>query len=278
MHSRRVVTALLFLPIFLIGIFWKHGDWFTAVFVSLCFSFAREELYNLMNVPHRKTLRLFQNGLAFCFFLFSVTHNMNALVTLSFLFYWGSCLVTNSKTVRGSRYEIATHGMLLIYLLFPLACFVYLRSIPNGSTYLFFLLAVACFTDIGGYYGGKSFGKHKLAPVISPNKTWEGAISGVFLSVLAVGGIAVFQSLWNEKTLWIDRPHCYVEVLLVTVLMSLVGQIGDLSESAMKRDAGVKDSGSDLTGHGGLLDMMDAMLWIGPTMFVYVFIRFQLFG
>jgi phosphatidate cytidylyltransferase len=90
-----------------------------------------------------------------------------------------------------------------------------------------------------------------------------------------IGVVAAFQSVYFGNTLWFSGPHRYGEVLLVTLTMSIVGQVGDLCESAMKRDAGVKDSGTTITGHGGYLDMMDSMLWIGPAMVVYVigFIR-----
>ncbi|MDX9755812.1 MAG: phosphatidate cytidylyltransferase [bacterium] len=278
MHTRRIITSLIALPIFLTGIFWSHGDWFTAFVAFVAFAFAREELYSLMQAKKRVTLRLWQNGLAFCFFFFTVYHNVYALVTLTFLFFWGSSLITNGKTVAGCRNEIATHALLMLYLLFPLACFVYLRSIPSGPMYLFFLLAVACFTDIGGFYGGKFLGKHKLAPIISPKKTWEGFVCGALLSALIIGVTGYIQSRFDDQILWLPLTHGYLEILLVTILMSIVGQIGDLCESSLKRDAGIKDSGSALTGHGGFLDMMDAMLWIGPTMFVYVFIRFKLLG
>ena len=113
-------------------------------------------------------------------------------------------------------------------------------------------------------------GRTKLAPQISPNKTWEGAVAGAGLSVVMVLLTAVYQSVFLGYTLWYSRPHQYLPVLFLTVVMSAVGQTGDLCESAMKRDAGVKDSGSSFTGHGGFLDMMDAMLWIGPAMLVYV--------
>jgi phosphatidate cytidylyltransferase len=274
MHLRRVITGLIALPIFLTGILWEYGDWFTAVIVFCCFFAAREELRSMLGVRKSKSLKIWQNILAFLFLLFTVNHNIYSLVALSFLFYWGSCWISIQRSIQNARLEIAAHGLLLIYILFPLACFVYLRSLEYGSTYLFFLLGVACFTDIGAYYGGSMFGKHKLAPVISPKKTWEGSVFGTLLTVLVVLFTAWIQSRYANQTLWLDTPHQYLEVILVTIVMSVVGQIGDLHESAMKRDANIKDSGSPLTGHGGFLDMMDSMLWIGPTMFVYTFLRF----
>ncbi len=270
MHSRRLITGFLSIPLFLICILWSHGDWFSALFATVIFFFARAEMYSLMNVKQRCTHLWWQNTLALLFFFFTVSHSFKVVVTIAFLFYWGSCLITIRRIVDGSRYEISTHGMLLMYILFPLGCFVYLRSIEQGPWYLYFMLTVSCFTDIGAYYGGKQFGKHKLAPQISPKKTWEGAICGSLLSALIIAITVWIQNFFEEASLWLPSPHQYSELLVVTIILSAVGQIGDLCESAMKRDAGIKDSGSDLTGHGGFLDIIDAMLWIGPAMFVYV--------
>jgi len=267
---RREITGLIALAIFAVCIAWRYGEWLSAVVASAAFFFAHAEMYGLLGVPRRWPLMVWQNALAFLFFSFTVTHKVPILVVVLFLFFWGSCLISMRHTVKGSRYEIAVHGLLLIYLLFPLSSFVYLRSIPHGPFYLFFMLSVACFTDIGAYYGGKWLGRHKLAPTISPNKTWEGAVCGSALAGVAVLGLAGFQSVWFGNTLWLIGPHRYLPIIAVTLLLSAVGQIGDLCESVMKRDAGIKDSGVTITGHGGFLDMMDAMLWIGPAMFVYI--------
>ncbi|MFB3786267.1 MAG: phosphatidate cytidylyltransferase [bacterium] len=270
MHTRRWITGLCALPVFLLGIFWDHGDWLAAAVVTGSFFLAWAEMYNLYGIPHRRMLLCWQNCLALLFFVCTVRRHYIYLLSISFLFFWGSCLITIRRTVSGSRYEIATHGLALIYLLYPLACFVYLRSLDNGPSYLFFMLAVACFTDIGGFYGGRWLGRNKLAPLISPNKTWEGAVAGAVFSVVVVLLTAAYQSVFLGYTLWFSTPHHYLSVLILTVLMSAIGQVGDLCESAIKRDAGAKDSGSSFTGHGGFLDMMDAMLWIGPAMLVYV--------
>ncbi len=212
---------------------------------------------------------LWQNLLAILFLVFAVLHMIPALIIITFLFFWGSCLISMSKAIEGSRDEIAIHGLLLIYLLLPISSFVYLRSIENGPAFLFFILCVACLTDTGAYYGGKLLGKHKLAPIISPNKTWEGAIAGTALTTAIILLTAYGYSIAQGNTLWLSGPHRYGHIIIITIFLSAVGQVGDLCESAMKRDAGIKDSGTMDTGHGGFLDMMDSMLWIGPAMFVY---------
>ncbi len=266
---RREITGFIALILFLICVFWSYGVWLAAVIASAAFYFAHEEIYNLFGAPRRRSLLIWQNLLAILFLVFTVWHNIPSLLVITFLFFWGSCLISMSKTVQGSRYEFATHGLLLIYLLLPLSSFVYLRSIDHGPAFLFFILSVACLTDTGAYYGGRAVGKHKLAPVLSPNKTWEGAISGAFLTTAIILITAYFYSIYNGNTLWLNGPHRYGHIIIITIVLSAVGQVGDLCESAMKRDAGIKDSGTINTGHGGFLDMMDSMLWIGPAMFVY---------
>lgn len=250
--------------------FWRYGQWLSAAVAAASFFFAQAELYDLLGVARRSALTAWQNLLALLFFLGAVFHHVPGLIVILFLFFWGSCMISMSRSVEGSRREIAAHSLLLIYLLIPLSSYVYLRSIAGGPFYLFFMLTVACMTDTGAYYGGKLLGKHKLAPVISPNKTWEGSICGAVSSLFLIYIVACIQSVWTGNTLWLPGAHRYLHIGVVAILLSAIGQIGDLCESVMKRDAGVKDSGVTNTGHGGFLDMMDAMLWIGPAMYLYV--------
>ncbi|HJA90266.1 MAG TPA: phosphatidate cytidylyltransferase [Candidatus Jeotgalibaca merdavium] len=118
-----------------------------------------------------------------------------------------------------------------------------------------FVLLLIWATDIGAYLVGKQFGKTKLAPVISPNKTIEGSLGGMVLSVIC--GM-LFIQWYNPLNLSIPM------VILLAVLTSIVGQLGDLTESAYKRYFGVKDSGKILPGHGGILDRFDSMLFVMP--------------
>ncbi len=117
------------------------------------------------------------------------------------------------------------------------------------------LLFTVWVTDTGAYEIGRRFGKHPLAPKISPHKTWEGAISGLIFATLLVGGYAL-AALGIKIT----------EALLLVFVGSVFGQIGDLLESKLKRMAGVKDSGTIFPGHGGVLDRFDSILLAAPVM------------
>jgi phosphatidate cytidylyltransferase len=114
--------------------------------------------------------------------------------------------------------------------------------------------------DAGAYYVGRPFGKHKMAPRVSPKKSWEGAAASVVTSVLVAGGY-----LYHFVP---GRP--IVEIILLTAGANIAGQIGDLAESAMKRGAGVKDSGGLLPGHGGFLDRVDSTLFALPVIYAYL--------
>lgn len=128
----------------------------------------------------------------------------------------------------------------------------------QGLYFLVFIFFVILLTDIGAYFFGTRFGKHKLSPVISPKKSVEGAIYGG-LSAIVVGLII-------GKLIGISFYHSFVLALIVTVM----AQLGDLSESLIKRDAGVKDSGTSLPGHGGFLDRADSYLFSVPVAYYYI--------
>jgi phosphatidate cytidylyltransferase len=119
---------------------------------------------------------------------------------------------------------------------------------------------VVWFGDTGAYYIGRALGKNPLAPLISPKKTIEGALGGLLGNVLA--------AVLGKQILLPDAP--LLQLLVLALLLGVVSQIGDLSESALKRGAGVKDSSNLLPGHGGMLDRIDGVLFASPVMFGYL--------
>lgn len=143
-----------------------------------------------------------------------------------------------------------------------------LREQANGPSLVLFLLLVVWAGDVAALYVGKAWGRHKLAPSISPNKTWEGAIASVAGSVLVAWGLleaADQLARLNSAALsYADDPWWYW--LALAVLVNVAAQVGDLAESALKRSAGVKDSGTLLPGHGGILDRIDALLLAAPVL------------
>ncbi|MEE9609733.1 MAG: phosphatidate cytidylyltransferase [Desulfatiglandales bacterium] len=147
-----------------------------------------------------------------------------------------------------------------IYIVLPLAMLVLIDLQPNGKLWIFFLLVVIFAGDTGAFYFGRLFGKHKLYERISPGKTWEGAIGGLICGVIS--------AFWF---LHILRLHKIDLGMLVLVLaLSMMGQIGDLAESMLKRNHAVKDSGKILPGHGGMLDRIDSLLFSIPVLYLFL--------
>jgi phosphatidate cytidylyltransferase len=136
-----------------------------------------------------------------------------------------------------------------------------LRSIPgeDGKDLLTLLLVCVILSDAAAYYVGRSFGRRRLAPVLSPAKSWEGALGGIAASALG----ALLAHAWFYQRL--PAGHA----LLVGLLLGIAGVGGDLAESMVKRAAGAKDSSSLLPGHGGLLDRADSLLFAGPALYYY---------
>lgn len=134
-----------------------------------------------------------------------------------------------------------------------------LRGLPHGKHYVFYLLILVWAGDSGAYYVGKSLGKHPLAPVISPKKTIEGAIGGTAATLLA-SIIATYTFLPQ-----MSMRHA----VALGLLLAVVAQIGDLCESLLKRSVNIKDSGTLLPGHGGILDRVDGLIFAAPVLYYY---------
>ena len=129
---------------------------------------------------------------------------------------------------------------------------------PDQAGWFLFPMFVIWAGDTGAYFTGRAFGRHKLAPVVSPKKTWEGAAGGLVASVL--GGLLCRAIFFTEMPI--------SDVVIFAAPAAVLGQLGDLCESMIKRSTGVKDSGTILYGHGGILDRVDGLLFAVPWFFV----------
>lgn len=151
------------------------------------------------------------------------------------------------------------YSLPLIWIVIPIMLLVLLRfsiSSASGSSLILFIIVIAAFNDIAAYFGGKKFGRHKLAPSISPKKTVEGSLFGI------IGGL-VFGILF--KCIFLPSFIGGWKLGLLTVVIAAASQLGDLSESKLKRYCGIKDSSNLLPGHGGLLDRIDGYLFAIPV-------------
>ena len=166
------------------------------------------------------------------------------------------------------------------YIALPMASLVQLREQWRGAFFLLYLLLVVWAGDIFAYFVGKTVGTHRMSPRVSPNKTWEGAAASVIASV-AVGmlmfhyALPISSALLRAHLIELrdgvfsnDQPSL-ISIILLSVVLNLAAQLGDLVESLIKRGAGAKDSGAILPGHGGMFDRIDALLFAAPVLWCY---------
>jgi phosphatidate cytidylyltransferase len=185
------------------------------------------------------------------------------------------------QDLRGAFPAAAAGSFAMVYIALPLALVVQIRLMWAGAFLLLYLLILVWVGDTAAYVVGRSVGRHKLAPRISPRKTWEGTAASFVATVTA--GVLLFayapqinSALFNAGL--IERGQGYFApqlpspalVALLSALINVAAQLGDLVESLIKRGAGVKDSGSLLPGHGGMLDRLDALLFAAPILWYYV--------
>ncbi len=147
----------------------------------------------------------------------------------------------------------------IMYIPFLISHLLLIRALPAGDLWVFYVLVVAFAGDVAAYYVGRSFGKGRLFAEVSPGKTVEGTVGLILGST--IGSIVFIKYSFPSISLW------HAAILGLTA--GVIGQLGDLTESALKREAGIKDSSALLPGHGGILDRLDCLLFISPFVFYY---------
>jgi phosphatidate cytidylyltransferase len=277
----RILTALVALPILIASIilpyFFPHTPELNYFFVAIAAASLVAGLYEFFILT--KTLQLKADaGIAFLgaaalfiAFLFDAPAKFPDLLNLTVAGFVILVLVSQTFRFQADFTKIFTgvgvtiFGVLWIVFLggYLVAMRVGFENFSGLSTKLLvFFFLVSFGSDAAALYTGKAIGKHKLAPKISPGKTWEGCI-GAFLASLALAAIASFTFFTELK---------WFAALPLAATMMILGVIGDLAESAMKRGAGAKDAATILPGHGGLLDRLDSLLFNAPLL--YYFARF----
>lgn len=264
---KRIVTALILIPLVLALVF-VGPMWLVTLCVAGVAALAAWEYLDLAEKsgasPPRVAVIVAIVGLFLGNFEWpDQTAAIIGILSLSLLAY-----CTFFKSVHDCLPSAATAIFCLLYVGFTLVALPALREQTNGPSLVTFLLCAVWAGDIVALYVGRAFGKHKLAPSLSPNKTWEGSIGSVLGSLLVtvalIGLARLLAEQWNSVRL--SYPEDIWYWLSLAVLVNVAAQIGDLAESALKRSAGVKDSGTLLPGHGGVLDRIDALLLAAPVL------------
>lgn len=155
----------------------------------------------------------------------------------------------------------------LLYIGLSMSTIYLISAEDNGPSLLLFLLMVVWCGDIAALYVGRAWGRWTLARRLSPNKTWEGSIASVAASILIAVLLVWIGGMLSARSIeYLSYPGSFLHWIGLAVLLNIAGQVGDLAESAIKRAAGVKDSGRLLPGHGGFLDRIDALLLAAPVL------------
>ena len=260
--ARRLYIALVFIPLLYVLIrYLPPQALFTFVVAAAILTLF--EFYRLHFGQERAPLE-FALG-AVLTGLLLVNMQWPALVpTLSlWLLFLFLVLISRLLSKRALKQNLTDSGILLLGILYiglTLGHLPLIRGLHGGIFLIFFLLLVTWAGDAGAYFAGRTLGRHKLAPVISPNKTVEGFVGGLLLATVA----ALVAKLWFLPSLTI------LDCTILGLGLAGVGALGDLAESAMKRSVGVKDSSHLIPGHGGLLDRLDSLLFTTPTFYYYV--------
>ena len=200
--------------------------------------------------------------------------------TFILLLILNCCLIANSRSLDFGKLSGYLYFSAVIVLCFY--SMIYLKRCMPVETFqydaIYFILLTLCFAwggDSAAYFAGRFLGKHKLAPIVSPNKTVEGAIGGVFGSMLlGILATAIYSGLsgrFVSLTVEVNVRH-YLLIALLGAIASVLGILGDLFASAIKRQAGIKDYGTIFPGHGGILDRFDSVMFIAP--FVAFVVRY----
>jgi len=250
---KRVLTALVLVPIVVYVVLWANLWIFLAVLFSVAFLCYRE--YDGIAAAYGFGAPGVA-GAAAGYLLFAWRGDAWLYLTIVAILALAVVMRMDDLAKALPRAALLFTGV--VYIFGCWKCAIPLRDI--NPHWLMYGLMLNWVGDTGAYFVGRKFGKHKMAPRVSPKKSWEGAAASVVTSVL-VGGAYLERFVSG-----ISIPHA----IGVTVAANVAGQIGDLAESAMKRGVGVKDSGTILPGHGGFLDRVDSTLFTLPVVYGYL--------
>lgn len=173
-----------------------------------------------------------------------------------------------AKPLKGGIYSLAVTAFGVLYIVLFFSHTILIKALQNGFQYLIVLNAVVMINDAAAYFGGVFLGKHKTNFPASPNKSYEGYFFGLVFSIIAI-------LVCNKIIIYTNAVELFstAEAIVLGVVFSILGHLGDLVESAIKRDSAIKDSGSIIPGHGGMWDVFDALILSTPFFYYYLIYR-----
>jgi phosphatidate cytidylyltransferase len=258
---KRVVTALIGIPL-LIWIIEFAPIYICIGVIVIAAGLSLQEYFALVEIPWVFRLAgFFIAALALFFFQMPRASEIlfgGVILMLTVALFSRLDLATAFRSAAYAFFGAAYIGGLMSYMI---ALRMLDAAASRGGNLLMMLFCIIWAGDSFAYFAGKSFGRHKLAPVVSPKKTWEGSIAGFIFSIAAA---VLCRSTFVPQIGLRDA-------IVIGALVGIIGQIGDLGESIIKRAVQVKDSGQILPGHGGMLDRIDSLLFGAPAMYYYLF-------
>ncbi len=248
MLLQRVITAVIGVMMILVAV--KLGGMWMAVFFAMIAAVSTLEIGTMMKVP----LWSIESIIA-------VLYTVLMVIWPVFEHFWYILfyLLLALTIIRRKQFSFAGAGVLFagaLYSSYAFRTLLDLRQMNYGMTWVLFVFFAIWATDTGAYFVGRAFGGRKLMPEISPKKTVSGAVGGVFLAIVVTTLFGCLSVTHGVQLWW--------QFAVVGAVISIFGQIGDLIESALKRNYAVKDSGWILPGHGGILDRFDSLLLAAP--------------
>ena len=263
MLKHRVITAAVGVPLIILAI-WFGDPWFS-LFVAAAALAGTYEFYRMANFDRREPLIYL--GLLWALALVLSPHYRNPgvlpIVITATMVISLICLLLRPLREK-AFHDWAWTIVGALYVSWMLSYWLRLRGLEYGQNWVYLAMLTTFANDTGAYFIGRARGRHKLASAISPAKTWEGAIGGLISAILAAIVIAMVLNLIAPFT------FTYWQIILLGFLVSIFAQIGDLVESLLKRNTGVKESGNLLPGHGGILDRFDSLIFVGAVVYYYV--------
>jgi phosphatidate cytidylyltransferase len=264
MLRQRIITAFIGLPILITAI-WFGIPWFTLLIAAIAFV-GILEFYRMATSADIQPLTYF--GVVFAVLLAFIPHCQYAeaaplLLTLVIVIslIWSLFRSTRERAFHNWAWTMAG----ILYIGWMLSYWVSLRILENGREWVFFVAVTTIASDTSAFFVGRAWGKRRMAPTISPSKTWEGAIGG-FLGAMALA--LILKAILSLPPFFL--PANYWQAALLGATVSIFAQLGDLVESLLKRNTGTKDSGKLLPGHGGILDRIDGFLFSGVLIYYFV--------
>jgi len=258
MLRTRVLSAIVMIPV-VAGALYLGGWWFTAA-ILLVAGLAASEFYTLLREANLSANRFLGWGMIATFILAAMQMSWKPWLDFAFTFLLLLSLVWHmlqkDRAAPGNDWVATVAGTL--YFGWLGSRFVALRMLPDGLWWVALALLSTWITDSGAYFVGRRWGRRKLAPRLSPKKTWEGAIGGWIVGVALTPLVAWAFGL----------PPLHG--LIVGALVATVAPFGDLAESMFKRQVSAKDSSNLIPGHGGMLDRIDSLLFVVPIVYYYV--------